>query len=330
MPLINPENSYQAPFWLPEGHSQSIFPSLFRKVQYLSAQRERLILSDGDFVDLDWYVDGPLSEKPLLIISHGLEGSSQAQYVLGLTKTMREKGFHVLAWNFRSCSGELNTQLRSYHSGATDDLEEVIQACVKQGAKELYLAGFSLGGNLTLKWLGEKGQNHPNLIRKAVAFSVPLHLSSSSRKLARLENGLYTHRFLQTLLAKAQAKAAKFPGAVDPAILRKIKTLKEFDDVITGPWHGFKDAEDYYEQNSSLYFLSKIQVPTLVVNAQNDPFLSPECLPADMASKWEHVFLELPEQGGHCGFYPVNYQGTLWSEQQAMNWFLNKETINYV
>lgn len=330
MPLIQSVPSYRPPFWLPEGHTQSMFTALFRKIDNLAPKRERLILSDQDFVDLDWYIDGPLSEKPLLIISHGLEGSSQAQYVKGLAKTMLVQGFNVLAWNFRSCSGEMNLKLRFYHSGATEDLEEVIQTCIQRGANRIYLAGFSLGGNLTLKWLGEQGQNHPNLIRKAVAFSVPLHLSSSSRKLARRENGLYTHRFLQTLLSKAKEKAVLFPTAVDVAILKRIKTLREFDDVITGPLHGFKDAEDYYEQNSSLYFLDKIQVPTLVVNAQNDPFLSPECLPASLASNWENVFLELPTQGGHCGFYPSNYRGTLWSEQRAMNWFLNKETINYV
>jgi predicted alpha/beta-fold hydrolase len=258
-----------------------------------------------------------LHEKPLLIVSHGLEGDSRRHYITGLIRSLPE--FHALAWNYRSCSDDPNRNLRFYHSGATDDLDFVIQEALLRGVKDIYLAGFSLGGNLSLKWLGENGKKASQFVRKAVAFSVPLHLSSSSQQLTRWENRLYTHRFLQTLLEKVTEKSARYPQDIMPSMLASIRSLYEFDNVITGPLHGFKDAEDYYERNSSLYFLSGIRVPTLIVNAKNDPFLSQECLPEQIDS--DFVQIELPDSGGHCGFYPRNYRGQTWAEQRAAAWF---------
>jgi predicted alpha/beta-fold hydrolase len=277
-----------------------------------------LELPDGDFLDVDWHLrNGELHEKPLLIVSHGLEGDSRRHYITGLIRSFPE--FHALAWNYRSCSGDPNRNLRFYHSGATDDLDFVIQEALSRGVKDIYLAGFSLGGNLSLKWLGENGKKASQFVRKAVAFSVPLHLSSSSQQLTRWENRLYTHRFLQTLLEKVTEKSARYPQDITPSMLASIRSLYEFDNVITGPLHGFKDAEDYYERNSSLYFLSGIRVPTLIVNAKNDPFLSQECLPDQIDS--DFVQIELPDSGGHCGFYPRNYRGQTWAEQRAAAWF---------
>ncbi|MHA8106555.1 YheT family hydrolase [Aquirufa sp. 5-AUSEE-100C1] len=310
--------AYKAPFWLPDGHSQSIYPSLFRKVPLTHSHSERLELPDGDFLDVDWHLrNGELHEKPLLIVSHGLEGNSRRHYITGLIRSFPD--FHALAWNYRSCSGDPNQNLRFYHSGATDDLDFVIQEALSRGVKDIYLAGFSLGGNLSLKWLGENGKKASQFVRKAVAFSVPLHLSSSSQQLTRWENRLYTHRFLQTLLEKVTEKSARYPQDITPSMLASIRSLYEFDNVITGPLHGFKDAEDYYERNSSLYFLSGIRVPTLIVNAKNDPFLSQECLPDQIDS--DFVQIELPDSGGHCGFYPSNYRGQTWAEQRAAAWF---------
>jgi hypothetical protein len=323
VPNIFHTDSIQSPFWLKGAHAQSIYPALFRKVEIKDPLVERLILPDGDFLDVDWYLnDSSLANRPLLLVSHGLEGNSRRQYVTGLVKAFVEKGFNALAWNYRSCSGEPNKALRFYHSGATDDLDFVIQQAIQKGVKEIYLAGFSLGGNMTLKWLGEKGQNPPDSIRKAIAFSVPLHLSSSSRTLARWDNGIYTSRFLQTLLEKVKEKSARYPQDITPTMLSNIRSLFDFDNVITGPLHGFIDAEDYYQQSSSLYFLDKIQVPTLIVNAKNDPFLSPACFPTELVADLEHVFLEIPAEGGHCGFYPRSYQGQLWSEMRALNWLM--------
>jgi predicted alpha/beta-fold hydrolase len=311
-------HAYKPPIWLPEGHSQSIYPALFRKIPETHDYTERLELPDGDFLDLDWHLrSGELTQKPLLIVSHGLEGGSRRHYITGLIRSLPD--FHALAWNYRSCSGEPNRNLRFYHSGATDDLDYVINHAISMGVRDIYLAGFSLGGNLSLKWLGENGKKASKFIRKAIAFSVPLHLSSSSQQLARRKNRLYTHRFLQTLLEKVTEKSARYPKDITPSMLSSIASLYDFDDVITGPLHGFKNAEDYYEQNSSLYFLSGICVPTLVVNAQNDPFLSQECLPELTQS--DFVQIELPKEGGHCGFFPRNYRGKTWSEQRAEAWF---------
>ncbi len=310
--------AYQAPFWLPEGHSQSVYPALFRKIPLTHSHTERLELPDGDFLDVDWHMRSEsLHEKPLLIVSHGLEGSSRRHYVTGLIRAMPE--YNALAWNYRSCSGEPNRNLRFYHSGATDDLDYVIQQAVERGVKDIFLAGFSLGGNLSLKWLGENAKKASNFVRKAVAFSVPLHLSSSSQQLTRRENRLYTHRFLQTLLEKVTEKSARYPLDITPTMLTTIRSLYDFDNVITGPLHGFKDAEDYYERNSSLYFLPDIKVPTLIVSAKNDPFLTQECLPERIDS--DFVQIELPDSGGHCGFYPRNYRGQTWAEQRAAAWF---------
>lgn len=310
--------AYRAPLWLPDGHTQSIYPALFRKISLTHSHSERMELPDGDFLDADWHMRSEaLHEKPLLIVSHGLEGSSRRHYVTGLIRAMPE--VNALAWNYRSCSGDPNRNLRFYHSGATEDLDFVIQQVVARGVKDIYLAGFSLGGNLSLKWLGENAKKASQFVRKAVAFSVPLHLSSSSQQLTRRENRLYTHRFLQTLLEKVTEKSARYPKDITPSMLTSIRSLYDFDNVITGPLHGFKDAEDYYERNSSLYFLANIQVPTLIVNAKNDPFLSQECLPEQIDS--DFVRIELPDSGGHCGFYPRNYRGQTWAEQRAAAWF---------
>lgn len=320
MPIVQSSIPFRSPFWLPEKHSQSVFPALFRQVHLGGVQRERVDLSDGDFLDVDWYLKGELGERSLLIISHGLEGNSRRHYILGLAKMAIREGFDVLAWNYRSCSGEMNRTRRFYHSGASDDLDFIVQLAIERGAKAIYLAGFSLGGNLTLKWLGEKGENPPNGIRKAVVFSVPLHLSSSSQTLAKLENWMYTNRFLDTLVEKVQQKATRFPDLIDSEKLSRIRTLWDFDEVVTGPLHGFAGAEDYYQQSSSLFYLSAINVPVLIVNAANDPFLSAECFPTKLVSSLDNVSMEIPSQGGHCGFYPNNYKEFLWSEIRGIDW----------
>ncbi len=320
MPVLSSSNPFESPFWLPEKHTQSIFPALFRKVELAGARRERIVLTDGDFIDVDWYLQQQVGDRPLLIISHGLEGSSRRHYVLGLAKLAIQNGFDVLAWNYRSCSGEMNKSKRFYHSGATDDLEAMVQMVIDRGAKEVYLAGFSLGGNLTLKWLGEKGEKPPKGIRKAVVFSVPLHLSSSSQTLAKLENWMYTNRFLNTLVEKVKQKVQQFPDLIADERLSKIKTLWDFDEVVTGPLHGFAGAEDYYQQSSSIFFIPKIEVPVLIVNAANDPFLSEQCFPFELINRLEHVFLEVPQEGGHCGFYPKDYKDFLWSEIRGIQW----------
>ena len=330
MPLLK-QADYQAPFWLPEGHSQTIFPSIFRKVEGVHYVRERIMTDDEDFLDLDLsecglnkYADSIRNRtskiENLIILSHGLEGSSTRQYIMGMVKHFNAHGFDCLAWNFRSCSEEINQTKRFYHSGATEDLDAVVKYAISKGYQKIYLVGFSLGGNLTLKFLGEKGQNLYPEVQKAVVFSVPLHLSSSGKTIG----WLYDQRFIRSLNKKVQAKASRFPEfEINTSSISKIKNLKDFDDAYTSQLHGFKDAEDYYEQNSSLYFLDNINVQTLIINAKNDPFLSKECFPYEQVKHLEKVYLQTPEAGGHCGFYPVDYQGVLWSERRALEWVIS-------
>ncbi|MBB6003429.1 YheT family hydrolase [Arcicella rosea] len=321
MPIVK-HADYQAPFWLPNGHLQTIFPSVFRKIKTVKYLRERITTPDNDFLDLDWAkANTQFSEnnKKLVVLSHGLEGDSTRQYITGMVQLFTQHGFDCLAWNFRSCSGELNRTTRFYHSGATDDLDWVIKHAILKDYQEIYLVGFSLGGNLTLKYLGEQSENLSSKIKKAVTFSVPLHLSSSSQTIG----WLYTKRFNDSLKKKILAKAKLFPEQIQTSNISKIKTLKDFDDCYTSQLHGFQDAEDYYERNSSLYFLDKIQIPTLIINALNDPFLSKACFPFEKVNALDNVFFQAPENGGHCGFYQDNYQGILWSEKRALAWISN-------
>jgi uncharacterized protein len=315
---------FKSPLWQFNGHLQTIAPSLFRKPEGLNARRERILTADEDFLDLDWHEQG---SSKLLILSHGLEGDSSRQYILGMVKAFKLAGYDCLAWNYRGCSGEINKQLRYYHSGATDDLEEVIQHALQQNKyEEIVLIGFSLGGNLTLKYLGEKGANHPAEITKAMAFSVPLNLSASCRHISRPSNMIYSRRFLNTLLQKAQAKHQLMSDKIDIERLKTIRTLHEFDDVVTGPIHGFQDAEDYYSQCSSIYFIENIRVPTLVVNALNDPFLPHACYPKHVFKDHRKVHFETPPNGGHCGFETQKTSNDLyWSEQRAVEYVTEKK-----
>ncbi|MFC5625038.1 YheT family hydrolase [Algoriphagus winogradskyi] len=312
MPLLE-HSTYTRPKWLFNGHLETIYPSLFRKVTAPPPFKERINTSDGDFLDLDWYRQ---NKSKLVIISHGLEGNSTRAYMLGMVNTFMGKGYDVLTWNFRSCSDEMNKQVIFYHSGATYDLDLVVQHAIT-AYEEINLIGFSLGGNLTLKYLGEKGDTIPKL-HKGVAISVPLHLGSSSRKISEMENTLYSKRFLRSLKKKVIDKSATHPGQIPVETLRNIKTLADFDDFFTGPLHGFADAEEYYEVNSSLYFLDQIKVPTFVLNALNDPFLSEKCFPTSLAKSLDQVYFEFPKHGGHVGFSPENSSKPYYSEQRAV------------
>ena len=318
MPLVS-NSTYQRPKWLFNGHLETIFPSVFRKVETQNPVRERLNTQDGDFLDLDWYRSG----KPkLVVISHGLEGNSTRPYVLGMVREFVQMGFDALTWNYRGCGEELNSKPIFYHSGATYDLDFVIQHAEKS-YEEIFLVGFSLGGNLTLKYLGEKKSSFPKL-KKGVAISVPLDLAQSSDKISTWENTIYSKRFLRTLKKKIRQKADLWPKEMDLSKLNRVKSLREFDDHYTGPLHGFHDAKEYYEVNSSLYFLDQIETPTLVLNALNDPFLSETCFPYQLAEKLEKVYFEFPKHGGHVGFSSENPQKSYYSESRAVE-FINHD-----
>ncbi len=307
--------SYIAPRFLFNRHVETIYPALFRKVPDINYQRERISTSDGDFLDLDWVHTG--SDK-VVIISHGLEGNSQRAYVKGMARAFSQKGIDALAWNYRGCSEEINRQLRFYHSGATDDLDTVVQHAAHR-YQQVFLVGFSLGGNLTLKYVGERGSQLHQNIQKAAAFSVPIDLHTSCLQISQPENWLYTKRFLNSLEIKVVAKSKVMEG-LNLSHFSKIKTLMDFDEHYTAPLHGFSGAIDYYQKCSAIQFLHQIKIPTLLVNAQNDPFLSKECFPTQINNPM--LTFEAPGHGGHVGFSLFNKSGLYWSELRATE-FIN-------
>lgn len=314
MPLIA-NSSYRAPCWLPGGHLQTIHPALCRRVARVTRFTERLELSDGDFIDLEWFADG---RPKLAILSHGLEADARTGYMQGMAAALVRRGWDVLLWNLRGCSGEANRLLRMYHSGATEDLQAVVSHAMEQhSATSIDLIGFSLGGNLTLKFLGELGSAVPARLHRAVAFSVPCDLACSSRQLARTSNRIYMERFLRSLRTKIGEKCRKFPGQLDASGLDRIRTFQEFDDRFTAPLHGFRDAADYWTRNSCRPFLRRIALPTLLVNALNDPFLGQDCYPREDAAANDCFHLETPLTGGHVGFPSTGAYGEYWSETRA-------------
>lgn len=302
---------YKRPRILFNNHLETIYPALFRKVRPIPFRPERIDTPDGDFLDLYWAAH---EGEQLVIISHGLEGNVLRPYMLGMARAFFLNGCDVLAWNFRGCGEEMNRRLRFYHSGATDDLHVVVKHAEEKGYRHINLVGFSLGGNITLKYLGE---NPPESIpvRKAVAFSVPMDLHTSCQKISLSQNAIYSQRFLRSLKGKILRKARLMQG-LDISHLAGVRTLIDFDDRYTAPIHGFKSALHYYESCSALRFLDNIRTPTLVVNARNDPFLSAECFPTPKQGSF--LTLETPEQGGHAGFTQFSKNGLYWSEEKAV------------
>ncbi len=309
---------YRPPVWLRNGHAQSILPTLFRRIEGVAYdRRQRLELPDGDFLDLDWL--GDPAGADVAVVAHGLEGSADRSYVLGLARELARRGWTVCAWNLRGCSGEPNRLLQAYHSGMTEDLDAVVAHVLAEGAAAVAVAGFSLGGNLTLKWLGEQGESVDPRVIAGAGVSVPVDLAASSETMRAWSRRVYMRYFLRKLAAKLDEKAGRFEGAPDPADVRAMTSFAEFDGHFTAPVHGFESAEDYWRRASSLPLLEAIRVPTLLVNALDDPFLAPSCFPAEAAEANPFLTLLTPAHGGHVGF--VRRGGTYWSEETVGRFF---------
>ena len=322
MPIISP-SSYRPPPGMSNGHLQTILPSLLRRVTGVVYQRERIETADGDFIDLDWSRCG---SRRLVVLCHGLEGSSEAPYMRGMARAFNRAGWDAVAYNYRGCSGEINRRLRAYHSGATDDLAAVHRHIAgRQAYRSIGWVGFSLGGNLVLKYLGENGRTLADDSHWAAAVSVPCDLQAGARRLERAANQIYNWRFLRTLKAKALWKARRYPGRIDRQRLAAVRSLKAFDDLFTAPVHGFRDAEDYWRRCSALGFLSRIRVPTLVINALNDPFLGHTCFPYSEARRNPLLFLETPASGGHVGFLPRAGNDLFWHEARIVRFARTRE-----
>ncbi|SEQ55949.1 hypothetical protein SAMN05421824_1974 [Hyunsoonleella jejuensis] len=311
MPVL--ESTYKPPFYLKNGYVTTVYSGLFRSISLIQ-ERERITLNDGDFLDLDWSFSKVKSNK-LIILLHGLEGHGQRPYVTGAAKLFNENGIDAVCVNFRGCSGEDNRFYYSYHSGATGDLIEVIQHAISnKNYSEIYLKGISLGANIILKYLGESN-SVPKEVKAGIAVSVPCNLSGAAKELHAIKNKLYHDRFLKPLVKRLQKKQERFPDEIKIEEITSIKTLHDFDNVYTSKAHGFKDAEDYYKKCSSLQFLDNIEVPTLIINALNDSFLSPECYPVKNAKDNTNVFLEMPNYGGHSGF--IDRNNVYYNERRA-------------
>lgn len=315
---MSPESSsYSPPFLLSNPHLQTMYPTLFRRVQDVNYSRERLVTDDHDFLDLDW--SRTEASERLALVAHGMEGSSRSHYVRGMVRRLNRSGWDALAWNCRGCSGEPNLQRRFYHSGASDDLARIVNHILATTAyQEIALIGFSMGGNISLKYLGEQGTELSPRVKRAATFSVPCDLASSAHALSAPSNTVYMKRFLYYLRPKIREKAARFPGEFDISPLDRIRTFEEFDELYTAPLHGFPNAATYWERCSSKSFLRSIKIPTLIVNALDDPFLRPPSFPRDEAQKNPNVLLETPARGGHVGFVTFSESGAYWSDDRAL------------
>ena len=325
MPHISSTN-YRPSFYFRNSHWSTIYPSIFRKIPEVVYERERIELPDGDFLDVDW---SRKSGRDLVIVLHGLEGSADRPYVRGIIKIMNDSGWDGVGLNFRGCSGTPNRLPCSYHSGETGDLKFFIEKVIAEGKYEtINLVGFSLGGNVTMKFLGELGNDLPSLVKRAVGISVPVDLKGSCLKIQRFYNRIYLKSFLKSLKEKARNKADILEEHIDLEEIYKAKDFLQFDGLATAPLNGFSSAIDYYEKSSSLYFLPKITIPILIINALNDSFLSEASYPIQLAKNSENIHLITPKYGGHVGFVTQNSDNIYWTESMVRDFFLQKIPFN--
>jgi predicted alpha/beta-fold hydrolase len=278
------------------GHLETLRAALLPPPR-VAFQRERWDTPDGDFIDVDFAGDAGLPRRAVLF--HGLEGCSDSHYARTLAQALPQAGWRVAIPHFRGCSGEPNRMPRAYHSGDSEELDWIL----RRFPRPIDAIGVSLGGNALLKWLGERGAEAAAIVRRAAAISAPLDLAAAGRALDRgLNRLLYTRMFLSTLKPKSLAKLSSFPGLFDAARVSASRTFREFDDAFTAPLHGFRDVDHYWNSSSSAPWLAHVAVPTLVLNARNDPFLPEASLVAAAEKRSPSVLLEFPARGGHVGF----------------------------
>ncbi len=315
VPLVK-KSTYKARGAFRNHHFNTMFAGLVRAPSMPSYTRHRIDTPDGDFLDIDCLLGG---RPRALILLHGLEGHSKRPYMTGMANCADQHGFDVIAMNFRGCSGEPNRLPATYHIGQTIDLETVIAYALAQfHHTDLAIIGFSVGGNVTLKYLGERGYNVPDEVKAAVAFSAPVDVVSSNTEIDKWYNWHYRKNLVDALNAKYRQKAEMFPEMFDKPSGGWPKSFREFDNLYTAPVNGYQDATEYWSKNSSIHFIPKISTPTLLVNALDDTFLSPECYPYQLAENHPYFHLETPEKGGHLGFAGRNTDGIYWSEKRAI------------
>jgi predicted alpha/beta-fold hydrolase len=296
------DEDYRAPAWLPGGHAQTIWPHLLRHVR-VRLRRELVEAPDGDVWSFDWLATPAVDDAPLVVLFHGLEGDSDSHYVRSLFRELGARRWRGVVPHFRGCAGEPNRLPRAYHSGDHEEIGAMLKAVRARVARGtvVYACGVSLGGSALVNWLGRAGADARAIVTRAAAVSVPLDLMAAGRSIDRGANRIYASHFLQTLKPKAIAMAARFPDLVDASRIAAVRSMWQFDDLVTAPLHGFRGTADYWTRASSKPWLRGIGIPTLVLNAKNDPFIPAASLPGidEVASE---VTLQQPAQGGHAGF----------------------------
>jgi len=318
---------YVAPYWLPGGNAQTIYPFLLRSLVIPTYQRERLELDDGDFIDIDWLDNS--TDRPLVVMFHGLEGDSSSHYARSIMGLFQELGWRGAVVHFRGCSGTPNRLPRAYHAGDSEEIDRILLKIIDKNQSlnsntQLYVIGISLGGNALLKWLGEQGKKACHLIDGVATVSVPLDLAAAGKALDSGFNQIYTQHFLGTLKKKVLKKLDNFPGLFDAVAVAECTTLYQFDNLVTAPLHGFSNTDEYWTLSSSKPWLKHIQVPTLVINARNDPFMPSSFLPVQTEVSCS-VLLEFPAEGGHVGFLSSPFPGNLtWLPQRIVRFFDNR------
>jgi len=313
--------TFQAPWWLPGGHLQTIAAAL-RPPPRVRLVRERWETPDGDFIDVDFA--GERGAQRCVVLFHGLEGGSDSHYARSLAAQARARGVGLAIPHWRGCSGEPNRLPRAYHSGDSAEVDWIVKRLAGSG-KALLALGVSLGGNALLKWLGESGESARLYVRRAAAVSAPIDLPAAGAALDRgLSRFLYTRMFLSTLKPKTLAKLEVFPGLFDGSRVRAARTFREFDDLVTAPLHGFRDVEHYWSSSASGPWLEHVRVPTLLLNARNDPFLPEQALLAAARKASPDVLLEFPRTGGHVGFLSGPFPGRHgWLAERVLRFLLS-------
>ncbi len=315
MPLIHKSSYQPKSYRLFNGQRQTLAPAFFRKILGVRYNRERLELSDGDFVDLDWIFK---KRKRLAILTHGLEGNTDRYYIKGAAKFFDQKDWDILAWNCRSCSGEMNRKLRLYNHGEIEDIHEIIQHAMQQNDYEqIVLLGYSMGGSISLKYASVYAQKMIAPLTHVLAYSAPTDLKESVKALLEKGNALYRTMFRDRIERKIRIKAKLFPKKINLDKLKKVKTWWDFDRYFSAPVNGFDDVEEFYHQASAKNFMPQLQIPALLVNAYNDPIIPSTCSPIEMAKHHKYLHLEMPEEGGHVGFMQKNESEFSWMEHRA-------------
>ena len=326
----DPAVTYRAPAWLPGGHLQTLYAPLLARAPQVGYRRERWDTPDGDFIDLDWLetrdsgtgIQDSANASPLVVLFHGLEGGARSHYAAALMAAVRSAGWRGVVVYFRGCSGEINRLRRAYHSGDSAEIDWILRRFKQQRpTANLFAVGISLGGNALLKWLGEQRAQASSVISAAAAVSAPVDLMTAGDALGGGFNMVYTRNFLVTMKRKTLAKLERYPDLCDRKVMLAARTLREFDNVVTAPLHGYRDTDDYWTRASAKPLLVQIAAPTLMINAQNDPFLPARVLPrADEVS--DAVRLEFPATGGHVGFVSSPFPGRIdWLPQRMLGFF---------